>query len=394
MPSVATFLIPYVSPMGGGAADVAGRGETWQITYTGPAPTSGDTFSVQLVDSETAIVVQAGAGDTTKIVPSFCFSYRGKTYILAGQNVYFSAINEPIVFNDPDAVGNGFVELINQVVNPEDIAAGVPFQGNIAFYGRQSIQVWSTPSDPAQWQLVQTLENIGTIAKASVKAKGDLDNLFLSDTGIRSLRARETTLNAFVDDIGSPIDAIIQAVLLAHPSDAANACAVIEPSTNSYWLFLRDTIYVLSYYPSSKVIAWGTYVPGFNISKFVVFQGQVYAWVGNTIYQYGGANRNTYDASVVTIELPWLDLKSPGALKMAKEINVALTGAWTISLGMDPVSGTLESPVYQNNAPTYDLGKVALSGQGSHFTMKAVTTGATAALFSSLVFHYEDIGEV
>jgi hypothetical protein len=99
-----------------------------------------------------------------------------------------------------------------------------------------------------------------------------LEVLMLADSGIRSLRTRETTLNAFVVDIGSPIDSLVTA-LLATLTDAEKAlsCSIVEPSSNRYWLFVpghsgaAGKIYVLSYFPSAQVIAWSTYDPTYDV---------------------------------------------------------------------------------------------------------------------------------
>lgn len=394
--------------MADGAADVNGRGETWVLSLTGNRPKTNDVFTVSMQDTLSQTTVQVGAGDASQIVPTFCLSFGGKVYILAGSTVYFSGENSPTVFNDPEQpFGNGFVNLLNQASTPEDMVAAVPFQGRLAFLSRNTTQIWSVPTDPNNWERLQVLENVGCIAKASIRALGDLDALFLSDTGIRSLRARETTLNAYSEDLGSPIDPILQPLIAANQTDAANALGIVEPTTGSYWLFFKDTIYVLSYYPTSKVIAWSTYEPKDNTgatfvpSKFVVYKGQLYARgsgaTANKVYQYGGSNRITYDSTVLSFELPWLDLKTPGTMKTGTAINVACTGTWAVAIGMDPISGVLESPVYLKSNSSFDIGIVAMSSYGSHFKCSASSQGtltSTPIKFSSLVFHYDGDEEV
>jgi hypothetical protein len=114
---------------------------------------------------------------------------------------------------------------------------------------------------------------------------------------------------------------------------------------------------------------------------------------------YGGSSGTTYDESLLTVELPWLDLKTPGTRKMAKHFDFALTSGgsltWAISAGMDPVSGTLDSGVYDSADYTYDKGIVAWSSQGTHLRVRFVTSRhAAAAKLSSLTFHYQDAEEV
>jgi hypothetical protein len=162
-------------------------------------------------------------------------------------------------------------------------------------------------------------------------------------------------------------------------------------------LFLKDTIYVFSGFPSSKIAAWSKYLATYNNAgvqtafvpeKFVVYQGQIYARAGDAMFRYGGTDNNTYDNAVATAELPWLDVKSPSTRKVAKGLDVAMTGAWTLSAGMDPESGTLDT-VFSGTTQSFDKGKVPWSSQGTHFKLKAITTGSTAAKLSSLIFKYE-----
>lgn len=391
--------------MQGGVADGAGIGQTWAITYSGAVPAAGSHLTIKLLDSQTLTTVLVGAEETVNIIPTFCTTYRDKVYVLAGSTVFFSEVGEPTKLRTIDGIGNGFVGLSNQVQTPEDMVAIVPFQGRLAFMSRQTTQIWDTPADPLQWQLQQTLQNIGTFAKLSVQQIGDLDAIFLSDTGVRSLRARESTLNAFVDDIGSPIDSIMQAVVAStNVYDLqARACSVVEPSSGRYWLFVAGAgqyvngqIYVLSRFPSSKVAAWTIYSPtdsegvAFYPLKFLVYQGRVVAWTGSKIYTYGGAAIDTYDSSVATVETGWLDLKTPGRIKKGIALNAAYTGTWKVEVGMDPVSANYEPVVWQDAGYTFDKGRVPFRCAGSHLKAKMTSVGAGAAIFSMLALHYND----
>ncbi len=486
---------PTVQPMLGGLAASGGSGEIVKITNT-VAPATNDTWFLDLLNNQTQVDYLIGFSTITGLVPIFCFTYDQKVYVLAGNTVYFCAVGEPTVWNDINATGNGFVSMANSFQTPEALTAIVTFQGRLAFFSRHTTQLWDVNADPDLWALKQVLNNVGTMAPASVQALGGLDALFLSDTGIRSLRVRDINLNAFVEDLGSPIDSLIQAQLLASPSNAVAAIAIVEPSAERYMLYLNGTIYVLSYFPSSKVVAWGTYLPtaetGFHFTinastngfiainapcfdgvtrplsgavpwhtnaattaadlviainaqtgtthwtasavgavvtlttvgvvnsaalasstltgdititafvldtttftptKAVVYNGQVHYKVGNIVYRYGGYGNNEYDSTVATIQTPWLDFKTPGNRKVVKGFQIACTGAWSISAGMDPQSALVEL-VYTNNGFSFDLGIVGQQAQGSHMSIKAVTTGYTAAVLSGIIPHYEQADEL
>ena len=235
----------------------------------------------------------------------------------------------------------------------------------------------------------------------------DLDVLFLNYNGIRSLRVRDSSLNAYVNDIGSPIDANIQADIISSGITAtAASCSIVDPSTGRYWLFIPNTsaangvgsIYVLSYYPSNKIIGWSTYDPSYIVGstvtyftpvRFILYNGQVKCLASDgNVYTFGGSDGNTYDAVTATVQVPFFDMSRPAHNKIAHAIDVDISnGTWNIYATSDWINGTLTQTNTATQA-TYDQGWVPFSSQGTHFSMEATTTSATAATLSSLVLHY------
>jgi len=259
-----TSIVPTPTALEGGNVGVTGSGAVYDFTVGGTWLT-GDEITLIFTDQLTGLPTQVGAGTVSGLLPIFCFTFSNKEYVLAGSTAYFSVLGDPTSWNDPNGVGNGYVQMSDWNATPENLVAIAPYQGRLVFFSRDVILIWIVDADPTKWQLSQTLENIGTVAPLSVKNIGDLDVMFLSDTGVRSIRARDITLNAFVNDLGSPIDLLLQAAMeSATEAEIAAACAAVEPSSNRYWLYLAGTIYVFSYFPSSKVQAWSTYSPTYE----------------------------------------------------------------------------------------------------------------------------------
>lgn len=255
--------------LAGGVSAVVDLNQLVNLTVGGAFATD-DKISILLTDTLTGVQTIIGAGNVTGIAPVFVFVYNRKVYFLAGSTVYFSALDEAATFNDPNGTGNSFVTLNNIFAAAEDVVAIALQQGKLVFFSRSTTQVWVVDADPDNWQQYQVLQNCGTMAGKSVQALGELEVFFLKDSGLRSLRARETTLNAFVTDIGSPIDQLVVAKLASSSSaEKAAAISVVEPSADRYWCFLKDTIYVLSYFQSAQIIAWSTYSPTYETSAAV-----------------------------------------------------------------------------------------------------------------------------
>lgn len=273
-----------------GTATVAGVGDRNRLAFSSTW-SAGDHWTLLLTDSLTGIVTQVGYGAVSGLVPTFAFTYKKKIYVLAGAATYFSALNLPRIFNDPNAAGNGFIDMSNEAGTPETLVAVAPYQGKAVFFARNTIQIWSVDPDPALYSQVQVLANIGTMAKLSVKPVGDLDIYFLSDSGFRSVRVRDASNNAIPVDIGTPIDSLIQDVLAAtSESNKALACAVVDPETKRYWCLLSGTMYVFSNFRESGVSAWSTYTPTFYEVGATISPTLV---AGNTNYTYTGLSVGT-----------------------------------------------------------------------------------------------------
>ena len=404
---------------------------------------------------------------------------RNRMYIGFGSNFALSE-NGDVTLWEKQNIGAAVIPFLSQFGQQDNVKAFASLQGRLAVIGRFSTQLWSIDADPANFVLQQTLDNTGTQAMLSVKSIGDLDVLYLDDSGIRSLRAKESTLNASVNDIGTPIDLTIRNALIGY--DASAACAIVEPTTKQYWLFLNGNIYVLSNYPESKILAWSTYKPqyastvaivtgpsylgngqaGYNLTvgtsyywtkgandtsfsdgtttltssggfiaadvtgtgvgtalaavtatlvktdnsftptKLVVYNGQIYIrGSDNNIYRYGGSDNNTFDHCRAVAELPWLDLKEPSTKKQLLGIDAAFVGHWQIQTSMNPRASTFVTAIDRGSqtAPnmvddsTFDVGRFAASGNGTHIKIKATSWTDDAAKLGKLSVIYKISGE-
>ncbi len=401
-------MLTSLSCMTGGAPIVSSSGPITGLTFGGTRVV-GDKTSVLLSDLTTGLTLLAGAGRFTGAVGTFCFTFKDKEYVLAGPLVFMSAVGDPTDFNNEnEGTTAGQIRMTNKVGTAENLVSIASFQRRLVFFSRNTIQVWAIDANPLAWALEQVLQNIGSLAPASVQSIGDLDVMFLSDTGIRSLRARVAVQDAYVDDLGSPIDSLIQAAVQTSPSNAAITQGITEPTSGRYWLYLNDGttpyIYVFSNFPSSSVKAWSRFRAidsvgsAFVPTKFVVLNGQVVAFdkTAKKLYYYGGTaapfnNYNRTSATQAQVQLPWLDLRSPVTFKIAKGIQADFIGGWQIKCGMSPKSGILAADVvYAATTYSFDDGIVPYNARGTHFSAELTTTAITgAAVFSGLMFNYE-----
>lgn len=256
---MASNIVSTAKPMLGGADATNGVGGVAQFTVSG-AWAANDTFNIVLTTPSDGRSATLGAGALTNQNPTFALTYKKKLYLLGGgQIMWFSAINQPTVVNDLNAAGNGFMDLSNEYGFSDNLLAAGIFQGKLGAFARRSIQIVAVDADPANNQVFQTLENIGTVNGDSVRNMGDMDIVFAADSGFRSLRVLDASGKLTPFDLGTPIDSLVQARMLS--VGTSQMASIVEPFTNRLWEAIGNLIYVFSYFPQSGVAAWSTYTP-------------------------------------------------------------------------------------------------------------------------------------
>ena len=369
--------------MAGGVDGVSAVPQISQVTIGGTFE-PGDKFTVT-INSQSF-----GAGRAAGQQPVSVVTLQKKIYAAAGSSLFFSGLNEPTRMN-AGVIGSGVVDMSNEVGGSEDLTALASYQNRLAVFARNASQIWEIDVDPVNNRQIQSLPNIGTFASRSAVSYADSDVFFLSDTGVRSLRARELADIASVYDIGTPIDEILAADLaLLTEEQRAAAVGVIEPADGRYSLAIAAKQYVFSFFQSSKISAWSIYEPGFSATDYAVLNGRLYVREGNTIRLYGGDSGNEYDESQVEIILPYLDGGKPATTKQFTGIDAGLEGEWDVYAGFDPTQPDERDLIMTISQPTFGLGRIPMNGESTHCGIRLVSRGGGYARLSNLVLHYDD----
>ncbi|CAB4120912.1 hypothetical protein UFOVP4_7 [uncultured Caudovirales phage] len=260
---------------------------------------------------------------------------KNKVYASATSVVNFSAVATPTAW--AAGSGYGFVNMSNQSAGSESLTGLGRYQNYLAVFARRNTQIWYVDPDPLQNVQRQVIQNIGTFAPKSIINFGEIDVIFLSDTGIRSLKARDASNQAGVSDIGTPIDDEVIAYMrtLSDTVKFASA-AVLDPIDGRYIVAMGTRNYVFSYYPASRISSWSRYDPGIQITDWVSMDGRIYARAGDTIYLLGGDDGQTYDATAVEIELPYIDGRSIATWKSWTGFDIVSQGEWKVYINTDP----------------------------------------------------------
>ena len=326
--------------------------------------------------------------------PAALLTYQEKLFVGAGPVLFFSAIAEPANFT---GTGAGFIDMSTHARGADEITALVRYQDFAAIFSRRTIQIWFLDPNPTLSRQAQVLANTGTLSARSLVEFGDSDVFYIDQSGIRSMRARDSSNNAFTTDIGSPIDPLISdAICLCGNGGMPPISAAVEPADGRVWFAIGDTIYVFSYFPGSKVSAWTTYKPGFVVDDMVEFEDRIYLRSGNTFYVYGSrVGPYAYSADTeVEAWLPYLDAEKPSRAKLLHGVDVSCRGEWEVRLGMEPERLDVSDLLGRVTGQTFTHQRVPIQGQSTHLSLRfrsiAPASPTAPAILSSAVIHHDN----
>ena len=302
---------------------------------------------------------------------------------------YFSKIDTAVTFDT--ASGAGFQNMNTAQGGSETITAMSKYQDKIVFFSPTMAQVWTMPDDAANNAPSTILGDTGTRSPRAARPFGDLDTFYLSDAGIRSLRARNYTNTAGVNDVGTPIDPEVLDWMDAQADGVVEAaCAITDPRDGRFWLVIGERVFVFSYFPSKKISAWSWYEPGFTISDLVSYGRRIYARSGSDIYLYGGDDNNEYGADYdVTAAYPFLTVSKDATFKQWRGMDVASTGEWECSLLVNPNDENDVVQVGTLEGVTFPQETIAAVGHATHVAPVLVHRGAGYASLSKIALEYE-----
>lgn len=334
--------------------------------------------------------------------PSALLTKNSKMYIASGPNLFFSAVGDSTDYTvGAPGVGEGFIVMSTHAEGSETITALGNYDEYTAVFSRRVIQTWFLDPDPNLSRQAQVLSNTGCIAPRSITQFGDGDLFYLDRSGVRSLRARDSSNSASTTDIGSPIDPVIIEEILSNAARAEAAIGVIEPRDGRFWLAIGDTIYVFSYFSASRVSAWTQYEPGFVVEDMAIFNERVYLRSGDNVYVYGGLGDRFQYSDAVKAEawMPYLDGEAPARAKQFSGLDTAVRGTWEIRAAMDPRNEAASDIVARVTETTFTDVQIGLHvGNSTHISLRfrslAPASTTEPAILSSALIHFQsDDGE-
>lgn len=360
---------------------------------TGP---NGYTVTITALDGlvvtpATGLALAGGADTTGTFTPgTFVRTFQTKMYATSGSYLHFSGVAAPSKWTT-DTAGAGFIDMSSQTSGSDQLRAVAPYQGKLAVFAEETVVIEYVDPDPTNNVLSQVLNNTGVVSGNSVTQFGDSDLFYCAQTGLRSLRARDASNAAATTDIGVPVDTLIIAKLRGMTElERLQIIGLIEPTEGRFWLIIKDTIFVFSYFPGAKVSAWSVYNPGFDVEYATVFKRRVYLRSGDTIYVYGGlGDEPEYDATQAVARLPFLDGDKPWQEKTWKGLDAAISGEWEVRFSMEPTLADANDKVAILEETTFNKFTMPAAGASTHISLLFTSLNDGYARIGSIAVHYD-----
>jgi hypothetical protein len=322
---------------------------------------------------------------------TFVLAHNFRMWAVKDTLLNFSAPDNPGDWNDALTTGAGFIDMATITSRKPQLVSLADYRGDLAVFGRRHILIWHIDTLIESIYKRQTLHGTGTFAPHSVTPFGEGEVMYLDTSGIRSLRARDSSEAAYAADIGNMIDELVKAKVAASTEDQKyhNFWGVVEPRSGRLWMALYDKIFVLSYYPTSRIAAWTYYDATTRpVSMMNSSDDSIYWRSGNNVMVYGGTAGTTYDSTEALVRVPYIDGGKPATHKNWTGIDAAVYGTWAIRGSFDPMVPAALDLLATITKSTYAQQKIAVNGESPAVSLEFRTSFVGPAKLSNVSVHY------
>lgn len=317
--------------------------------------------------------------------------------------VRFSATANPLDWSTAEDAG--YLPTGLQQANANDMAVLVPYRKNLTAWNASSFQNWQADPDPASMAILDQMDGIGsTWPRAAVPVANDL--FYLAALGVRSIGIANAAENLVANDVGTPIDPLVQQSLLAADANGSKVLATYYPSAGQYWLafseFPPSPLALSGNLPDGYVSDEGQYsymaTGGVRPYQFSVASGELptgAALSSSGVVSYAYTTEGSFEWSVSVVDaLGAVQIIPDAALIRQQPVFAAgsfgsqlLAGENSSSFDRMINSGVSGTLVESRNGRLFHIGSglgAVSTDEGETFTtMQGIPSGAPAALLST-----------
>jgi len=252
-----------------------------------------------------------------------------KIWAIDNEVVRFTATASPRDWTTANDAG--FLPTGLQALGDPTATALGTFRNYLAVFGGAWVQVWVVDPDPAKHSLFDQVQGLGTTFPRSV---ADLsgDSYFLSSLGFRSVTLASATQNIKDLDVGSAIDKLVRQDI----PGMTDPVGIYWPGGGQYLCADKTTVWVYSFSRTAKISGWSKYTLPVSVDDMTVLGGDLYIRSGDEVYKLDDS-AYTDNGSVfkVNIDLPYMDMKSPGVLKQIIGVDTVVDGSGKVAIAYD-----------------------------------------------------------
>jgi len=326
-------------------------------------------------------------------VGTFALAHNKRIFSVSGTFLNFSATEDPATWFGSETTA-GTIDHSTLANHAPNLISMGDYGGDLAVFGTRHIFVWHIEiGNPDGDTKKQALHGTGTFAAHSVVPYGASDVMYLDVSGVRSLRARDSSEQSFAADIGNLIDDLVRAKITSLTDDQKkyNVWGIVEPRSGRLWMALFDRIFVLTYYPSSRISAWTYYdATTAPVDYMVSSDNSVYWRSGDNIVIYGGEDGDEYDDTEALARVPYIDGGKPATLKNWTGIDLAILGTWAVRGSFDPTVPTAFDSLANLTKSTYAQQKIAINGESPALSLELKSTYIGPARIGNAALHFSD----
>ncbi len=336
---------------------------------------------------------------TTQITDSNCphskavYKTQSKVFAVGkdGDVVRFCAAGRPRDWSTSDDAG--FIPTgMNARGDRTATALGLQ-RGRLAVLTRDACQLWTIDPDPNNMGLYDTVENVGSTFPKTVANVAGGDLYFLSDFGVRSITTQVYTDNLVDEDVGSPVDSLVKAAIDAAEETNIEPKAFYFYGTGQYILCFGSHLFVYSISRTAKIAAWSHYYIQFPVDAVAEYGKNLYFRSGDDVYIFD--ETATTDGGTpfeVMLELPWMDFKKPGELKMIQGIDAVLEGSAYVSLAFNSANSDARTPEVLVSGNTRPGGIIPVPCCGTEISIRVRNYDDKPFKLNALTLYYEILG--
>ena len=359
------------------------------VTFTGGKDPVVPSTSV-LFGARTPPPTPAMLGVT--LLGTFALAHNRRMFTIDNVILHFSMWDNPSRHDELNITA-GFIDHSTIAQSEPILVSAADYQDGIAVFGLRHVFVWKTDPVPDSFYKKQVLHNTGTASPHSVTPYSEAEVMYLDRDGIRSLRSRSGVDMVYSADLGTLIDRLVVAKMKTMTIDEkySQVFGEVEPNSGRLWMALKDTIYVLSYFPDTHVAGWTWYDnTAYPVDMLNANYEGIYWRSGDSIIAYGGATGDVYDATEAVVRVPYVDGGKPATRKSWTGIDLALSGTWQIKAGFDATAPAALDLIANLTKSTYAQQKIAVNGDAPSISLELRSTFLGPARVGNATVHYID----